>query len=508
MPTSENYNPDVLSCLANLSSDEVFTSPQLVNQMLDLLPPEIWGEKEARFLDPVCKTGVFLREIAKRLDKGLQNKITDKQERINHIFSNQLFGIAITELTALLSRRSVYCSKTANGKYSVCESFDAPEGNIHFERIEHTWDNGRCAFCGANEIKYERGKDYESYAYKFIHTENPQEIFNMKFDVIVGNPPYQLNVGMKKENYAIPLYHKFVEQAKKLNPRYITMIIPSRWFTGGRGLDDFRNSMLNDKHLKAIVDYADSKDCFPGVDVAGGVMYFLWDNSYLGKCEFTNIHNGKYNTLLRELNEFSIFPRYNEAISIIHNISSKKGKSLSVQISAQTPFGLYTNFKGEKIKSKNSVAVVSSSGVTYIKKNQIQRNQRWIKKYKVIISKATSEHAGQSDKSGQFKVLSTIRVLKPDFVCTQSYLVAGVFDDEKAAKNLYSYLHTKFTRFLLLQSVTSQDLSKDKFRFVPIQNFNENWTDGKLYKKYNLTEDEIAFIESMVRPMETENNEG
>ena len=317
----ENYNPDVLSCLANLSNDEVFTPPEIVNQMLDLLPKETWHDPTITFLDPATKTGVFLREIAKRLLVGLTDEIPDQQARINHIFSKQIFGIAITDITALLARRSVYCSKNANGEFAVAEGFNDIQGNIRFERIDHTWENGRCQYCGASQSEYKRDESLETHAYRFIHTETPEEIFNMQFDVIIGNPPYQLSDGGYGRS-ASPIYHKFVEQAQKLQPRYLTMIIPSRWFGGGKGLNEFRSQMLYDDRIRKIVDYEDSSNVFPGVSVAGGICYFLWERDSRGLCEMINMRDIMESKSQRRLNEFNVFIRNNQAVSIVRKASS------------------------------------------------------------------------------------------------------------------------------------------------------------------------------------------
>jgi site-specific DNA-methyltransferase (adenine-specific) len=493
----KNYNPDVLTCLANLSNDEVFTPPNLVNNILDLLPKELWSKPDAKFLDPVSKSGVFLREIAKRLMTGLEKKIPNKQKRINHIFGNQLYGIAITELTALLSRRSVYCSKTANGKYSICETFDNEQGNIRYERMQHTWQNSKCTYCGASQEVYDRGHEAESYAYNFIHTDNPEKIFNMKFDVIIGNPPYQLSDGGFGKS-AAPLYHKFVEQAKKLNPKYLMMIIPSRWFAGGKGLDEFRNNMLNDKSIKVLVDYWDSTDCFPGVDIAGGICYFLRDKDYKGDCEIINIHREKITKSKRPLNEFETLVRFGVAAEIIKKIKAYKENDMSQQVSSRKPFGLATN---ERPMKKGDLTLLWNGGTGPYDSSKIEVGKELIEKWKVITSKVSYDHGGQPDKEGKRRVLSKIEILPPKTICTETYIIAGSFDKRKDCENLVAYLKTKFVRFLVSQLSFSQDITKDRFSFVPIQDFSKEWTDEKLYKKYRLTEEEIAFIESMIRPM-------
>lgn len=502
MLTSTNYNPDVLSCIANLSSDEVFTPPQLVNQILDMLPKEIWSDRKATFLDPGCKSGVFLREIAKRLDKGLEKQIPDKQKRLNHIFQNQLFGLAITELTSLLSRRSLYCSKTANGKYSVCEAFDEPQGNIRFDRVEHTWEKGRCAFCGASDENYERGTELETHAYQFIHTDKLEEIFNMKFDVIVGNPPYQLDTGGSGRQ-AKPIYHLFVQQAMKLKPRFLSMIIPSRWFAGGMGLNDFREHMLHDKHISHLTDFTNAKDCFQGISISGGVSYFLWQMDYDGPCKFTSIHDNMSNTVERHLDEFPVLVRHNDAVSVIHKVLSKKESMITSIVSAINPFGFPTSARGSQKGGKGMLRLHSSKGVGFVSKNEIVQGIDMIYKFKIMVSQTISEHAGEPSKDGTFKLLSTVKVLSPGEVCTFSYITIGVLDSEEEALHLKAYLETRFARFLVLQAVSSIHLSREKFVFLPLQDFRKSWTDEKLYKKYGLTKDEIAFIESMVRPMES-----
>jgi len=507
-----NYNPDVLSCLANLSNDEVFTPPGLANDILDLLPASIWGNPNATFLDPVSKSGVFLREIAKRLDKGLETKIPDKQKRIDHIFTKQLFGIAITELTSLLSKRSVYCSKTANGKYSVVEAFENEQGNIHYKKLKHTWSDRKCTYCGASQEVYDREDALETYAYNFIHTAKPEKIFNMKFDVIVGNPPYQLSDGGHGAS-AKPIYHKFVEQAIKLNPRFVSMIIPARWFAGGRvgELTDFREKMLKDKKLRIIHDFQDARDCFPGVEIKGGVNYFLWDRDNQGTCKVVT-HSG--NKIVSEAERYlleegaSTFIRYNEAIPILKKVQLKKEKSFSDLVSANDPFGFDVRVDGsmKRVKPKYKTNPFEGcvnfyyngwrkDGLGYIDSKYVKKNIDWLNQHKLFVAKAIGTGDSKSD---------VIKPFIPDNPsCTsETYLVIGPFKSKQVLKNAHTYIETKFFHFMVSLKKITQEARRGVYEFVPMQDFNEVWTDEKLYKKYGLTKDEIAFIESMIRPMD------
>lgn len=500
---NETHNPDVLNCLANLSSDEVFTSPKIANEMLDMLPQELFENTNTTFLDPCTKSGVFLREIAKRLLVGLEKQIPDLQERINHIFTKQLYGIAITQLTSLLSRRSVYCSKTANGKYSIATTFNAENGNIKFDKIKHAFENHKCKFCGVSDSveTYTRDDSMETHAYEFIHTENPQELFNMKFDVIIGNPPYQLNDGGGMGASAIPLYHKFVLQAKKLNPRYLTMIIPSRWFVGGKGLDDFRDEMLHDNRLRIIHDYLDSSDCFSGVEIKGGVCYFLWNRDNKGMCRVvTHEKNEITSTMQRNLLEkdADCFIRFNQAISIFNKVKRDNSSAFSEIVSSRRPFGFSSTFNSFAKSNNGGIKIYGNKIVGYLEQNEIiPQNENWINQWKIFISFGYGAGEGYPHQ-----IINKPFVVGENTCCTETYLVVGPFENQFIANNVLSYMKTRFFRFMVSLKKNTQNGTRQVYQFVPMQDFNESWTDEKLYKKYNLTQEEIDFIESMIKPME------
>lgn len=518
-----SYSPDILNCLANLSSDEVFTSPELANKMLNLLPQDLFGSPKTRFLDPCCKSGVFLREIAKRLLAGLERQIPDLQQRIDHIMTQQLFGIACTDLTAEMSRRTLYCSKLADGKYSVTEAFDNNAGNVWYQRCRHTWNaQGRCEHCGASKGEYLRTDTRESYAYPFIHKPT-KEIFKMQFDVIIGNPPYQLNRATENstENnaaFASAIYPLFIEQANKLHPHYLIMITPSRWMTKtGQGVsDEWVDRMVKSNHFVEIHDYIDSTECFAGVDIMGGVSYFLYQPSYTGKCKFVchrREQRTEYYDYLNTL-DTGVIIRDPMAMKIIHKVADIEGKYYNKETFADivSPLHFYdksgqlsSNWRGYVTKRDSTHPIkiyinkrLEESGFAWIKKSDIPKNQDTLELNKVYIPEANGS------KGENAVVLGTPFYGEPGSVCSQTYLVIGYNRTftKKECENVISYIKTQFFRYMVSIKKNTQHAPNSVYQFVPLQDFSHPWTDEMLYKKYGLDEKEIAFIESMIRPME------
>lgn len=545
-------NPDVLTSIANLSNDEVFTPPEFAKQMLDTLQDTwaashdgaiIWEDSSVKFLDPFTKSGVFLREITERLAQGLEGEIPDLQERVNHILTKQVFGIAITKLTALLSRRSVYCSKWANGEHSISTAFKSSDGNIWFERTEHTWVggkdkvivvdengieaskpiDGKCKFCGASQKDYGRGEILETHAYAFIHSSNINKEIDdyfgaqMKFDVIIGNPPYQLSDGGFGIS-ALPIYQHFIQQAKKLDPRYLSMVVPARWFAGGKGLDDFREEMLSDERLRVLEDFPDSTEVFPGTQIKGGVCYFLWDRDEPGLVNVRTHDKGKVvSEAARPLREpgASVFVRYNHGVSILRKVFAAEtiyrdkaiefrfpqGTDFKSLVSPRKPFGFDTTFKGSQQKlDTDDLVIFQNGGKGFVARQLVSSNVDAIDKWKVFIPRA-----GSGSDSFPHSILSKPFIGEPGTISSETYIFIGPFADENETENVISYLRTKFLRFLVLLHKTSQSTTRLQYSFVPMQDFSKPWSDSELFQKYGLTQDEIDFIDSMVRPMDLEN---
>lgn len=527
----ENF--DILETITNVGNDEVFTPRKTCDMILDSLPEEVWHNPNYKWLNPATKNGIFEREIAIRLDIGLKDIIPDKEQRRKHILQNMIYAIGLTRFTANVARRTVYYCSKANRKcdgikaddghyvngYAIGNGtwFDDEEGNIKTPITDHIFEKGNCIFCGISEkSKYNDPSQREKYAYEFIHfnkdkiLEHLQDRFfggnrNMKFDIIIGNPPYQLRVNESGKGLGgIPIYNLFVEQAKSLSPKYLSMIIPSRWFSGGIGLTEFRYNMLKDKHIKKLCDFSDSRSCFSTVDINGGVCFFLRDITYNGDCDFINTTNGIQSKTVRKLDEFEIFIRRNEALSILKKVLSFKEKTLSDNggCSSQTPYGFLSNFEGTKNKTKNDdCSILCSKGWSFVERNQIVKNKETIDLYKPMISKLTCEHAGTPDKAGKYRVLSRTEILKPQQICSQSYLIICPQKELIMAENVLKYLKTKFVRFLIQLTLTGMNMSIDNFKFVPWLDFNKEWKDCDLYKKYNLNNDEINLIESLIREM-------
>ncbi|MXZ01960.1 restriction endonuclease [Candidatus Poribacteria bacterium] len=514
-------NPDVLTCIANLSNDEVFTPPEFANRILDTLAEawaadnegaDIWADKSTRFLDPFTKSGVFLREITSRLTDGLANEFPNLEERVDHILTKQVFGIGITNLTSLLARRSVYCSKYANGEHSIAKSFTSEAGNIWFERIDHTWVDGKCKYCGASRNVLDRGEELETHAYAFIHTDNIgirlAELFgdDMQFDVIIGNPPYQL--GSDGGTRDKPIYQHFVEQAKKLEPRYLAMVIPSRWMAGGLGLTQFRASMLRDTRIRVLVDYPNAAEVFPSVGINGGACYFLWDAAYEGKCSVSTVRSGQvFGPTDRSLGEFDVLVRDDRALDILRKVLRHAEPSVNTILARDKEFGWTSNFDEFHTTEQAGDVLLyyirsMKRGHGFIARSKVTKSEHLVDKWKVLVPAVGSGR--ERERSGIDLVLGRPLIAPAPSVCTQSFLFFYVSSQDEA-ESLQSYYKTRFFRFLVSLRKITQHATHSTYLWVPKQNWDRIWTDPVLYEKYNITEGEQAYIASMIRPMHEDN---
>ena len=508
-PYLQPHQPDILEVISNLSNDEVTTPPKVANAVLDLLPNEVWSNPNLRWLDPGCKSGIFPREVTKRLMLGLEEVIPNENARLEHILKNMVFAIAITEVTSMMSRRTLYCSKNASGNSSVV-NFNSPAGNVWHSRVEHDFDpKGRCTECKGTKDQLEKnGRDNNAYA--FVHASGREKIkkeMDMNFDVIVGNPPYQMDADVEGQNIT-PLYDAFVEQAIALNPRYISMIIPSRWQAGGKWLDGFRERMLNDSRLRVIVDFPSAEEVFPGVgkSIKGGVQYFLWDKNNPGPCATTTRRGHVvYGPVDRQLNQFDVFVRDSRALPILEKVIKRNEPSFSELVSMRDPFGpeLSSNFtgyrKGDNHEAGDLKLYMNESSIRttkWVSPDKVTKNHSLIKVWKIFVPKAYG--AGESIPH---QIIGRNILGGPNSVCTLSYLCAGPFANKSEAESANAYLATRFARFLISLRKITQNSTQKVFTWVPVQSWDRTWTDAELYKKYGITKEEQAYIETMIKEM-------
>lgn len=461
---------------------ETLDEPRFVDR--GKVTADVFDKQDTHILEINSKTGLYplyvtysvFREKCKAYK--LEELTPDKQREIwNQVVAENIFVICKTPMAKAITQRTLmgYSKGKINAHY--------------FEDLINTMQNKPQQFVG----KVLRENYWKTGGGK------------MRIDAIVGNPPYQQSTS-DSSRQAKPIYNLFIQQAMKMQPAYLSMITPSRWFAGGMGLDGFREEMMQAKEISKMVDFVNAKDCFPQISISGGVCYFLYDRHHSGVCEFSNVFNGERDTLNRPLNEFPVLVRYNKAVSILHKIAEQKEASVSSMVSPISPFGLPTSVRGSDSPTPGkNIKLISSKGVSYIEKSLIKEDNPYFDAFKVLVSQTSAEHAGEPSKDGNYRVLtSSMAILKAGEVCTHSYILLGPIKTSKEAENVFGYLRTKFARFLILLALSSIHISRSTFVFVPMQNFEESWDDKKLYEKYGLSEDEIAFIESTIKPMEKE----
>lgn len=478
----ERRAANALDRFSRISDSEVVTPRWICTEMLESIGIEELArivENGGKVLDIASKTGEFAYSIFTIL-KDIVN--IDKLKAC--ICSIPTSGVTYEFTRRMYKTLDLRLENLANvdnfNAYDLIEK-DA-NGNIDYDRI-------------AKLLK--QNKSFEQITMKDELNEG-DEIVN--FDVVIGNPPYQQSTSQHSAQ-GKPIYDKFVNISKAVAPEFVSMIIPSRWFAGGMGLDGFRDAMRTDTRIAKMVSFANGKDCFPDTST-GGICYFLRDSNWEDSCNFTSVINGVRHSDSRNLSEFPVILRDNVAQKIVHKMQSYNQTALSEEVCSINVFGFESKERGVATPFEDGYELLSSKGIGYISKDELKQGQELAKKYKVIVGQVISEHAAEPDKNGQYKLLSSLRILLPKQICNFSYLVVKTFDSEQEAINFKQYLSTRFVRYLILQSVSSIHLTKEKFRFVPTQDFSKAWTDAELYEKYGLTDEEIAFIESMIKPME------
>ena len=467
--------------------DEAFLQPLSIPRYVDQgkVTRDVF-RPEAHVLEINSKSGLYPLYVAYNIYRARVEAMKQKYGEIGHAFAQSLWDATIEEnilvvckmpMAKSITKRTLagFRNTRVNAQYYKDLIKNISE---RLEAVVNTFRDGK-------------------------HFWKINDNTNMKFDAIVGNPPYQVMDGGGANTSAISVYNLFVNIAKKLQPAYLSMIMPARWYSGGKGLDEFRESMLQDKQICKLIDYPNPKDCFPTANISGGVCYLLWEKNYHGTCSFTNVVNGERITSNRRLDDYSVFVRYNKALPIIQKVTNKDFVSLMDIVMPRNVFGLDSSVRGTSSReSLDDIVVYSSKGRGYLTYTDVQSGKDWVNKHKVFMGKVLSGHIGETDERGQVKVIATVQNARPRDVCTDSYLVIGGYNNDIEAKNLESYIKTKTLRFLLLQSLTSMNISRANFRFVPLQDFTRPWTDADLYAKYHLTDEEIQFIESMIKPMD------
>ena len=456
----------------------------LTRQLFDNV--DLAGEVQTKILEINSKTGLYPLYVTyslfrRRLDEYIKAECIDKEtvsvqeEQVvwDDIVKDNMYVICNTPMAVGITRRTLFGFRQVDQKANI----------KNVQLIERASKDQEGLVKELKSVGFWKGNS------------SKQE---MKFNAVVGNPPYQIMDGGAKAS-ASPVYHLFVETAIKIRPNYLSMIMPARWYSGGKGLDSFRNAIMKSNKIKKLFDYFDPNDIFPGIDISGGVCYFLYDNSFNGLCEVNNFRNGIKTSLIRPLleNGETTFVRFNEATKIMQKINFKKDESFVKIVSSRKPFGLDTKPTISRTKSQNNIEIFAYPENGYIKRDEILSHSDWVDKYKVYISYAYGER-------GDFPyfVLGKPFFGDKNTCCSETYLVIGPFETEAETRNCISYIRTKFFRFLVLQKKNTQHATSKVYSEVPLQDFSHPWTDEELYEKYGLDLFEREYIESLIKSMD------